>query len=170
MHISSLFKSRNENRLVRRPIPLKSLSLKKKSFLNQNFELDGSKLALRPEDCVFSLTSVSLGLRIVIHQLLLNPLPRCEIEPRRRLAVRDELLVQTRRPPAEHGVLLPLLHPAVVQPRAPPDRRRAEVSGEPRGHLDLELPLEAVGGEGGEDGLGVLLLLLHVDVHVTHRH
>lgn len=32
----------------------------------------------------------------------------------------------------------------------------------------MELGLEAVGV--GHDGFGILLLLLHVDIHVPHRH
>ena len=40
-----------------------------------------------------------------------------------------------------------------------------DAGGEAGGHLELELPREAVGGEAG---LGVLLLGLQVDVHVAH--
>lgn len=69
---------------------------------------------------------------------------------------------------AEHGVLLALVRAAVVEPGAPAGGRRAGVGGEAGGHLELELTGEAVGGGGGEAGLGVLLLGLHVDVHVAH--
>lgn len=69
---------------------------------------------------------------------------------------------------AEHGVLLALVRAPVVQPRAPADGRRARVRGKAGGHLELELPGEAVGAAGGEAGLGVLLLGLHVDVHMAH--
>lgn len=69
---------------------------------------------------------------------------------------------------AEHGVLLALVRAPVVQPRAPADWSRAGVRGEAGGHLELELPGEAVGAAGGEAGLGILLLGLHVYVHVAH--
>lgn len=69
---------------------------------------------------------------------------------------------------AEHGILLALIRASVVEPGAPADGRGADIRGEVGGHLELELPGEAVGAAGGEAGLGVLLLSLHVNVHVAH--
>ena len=52
------------------------------------------------------------------------------------------------------------------EPRAPAEGGCGEVEDHTRGHLELELVLEALGV--GHDGLGVLLLLLHANVHVAH--
>lgn len=56
----------------------------------------------------------------------------------------------------------------VCVPWAPAERRGGEVGGEAGGHFGLEFGDEALGV--GHDGFGVLLFLLHVNVHVAHGH
>lgn len=53
-------------------------------------------------------------------------------------------------------------------PGTPTEGRGGEVGGEAGGHLRVELGLEPI--SVGHDGFSILLLLLHVDVHVAHRH
>lgn len=99
---------------------------------------------------------------------MFDALPSGEVEPRGGVAIGDELPMESGGAAAEHGVLLALVRAAVVEPGAPAGGRRARVGGEAGGHLELELAGEPVGASGGEAGLGVLLLGLHVDVHVAH--
>ena len=125
------------------------------------------ELELR-RNCVTVVTSESLGLLIVVHQFLLDALPSREVKPSGGVTVRDKLAVELSGAAAKHGILLALVRASVVEPGTPADGRGAGVRGEAGGHLELELPGEAVGAAGGEAGLGVLLLGFHVDVHVAH--
>lgn len=113
-------------------------------------------------------SSESFGLLVVVDEFLLDALPGGEVEPGGGVAVGDELPVEGRGAAAEDGVLLALVGAAVVEPGAPARGRGAGLGGEAGGHLELELAGEPVGPRGGEAGLGVLLLGLHVHVHVAH--
>lgn len=54
------------------------------------------------------------------------------------------------------------------RPRAPTEGRSRKVEGKTASHLRLKLALEANGIR--ENSLSVLLLLLHIDIHVSHGH